>query len=759
MSNRYIGQPMKRLEDGKLVRGQGQYLADLKSEHLLHLALVRSPYAHARLISVDASEATKLPGVVGVYTSSDLPELFAPASLPRDAQGVLHPMLARERVRYVGEPVVAVLATSEALAQDAAQQIFVDYEPLPAYPEPLEALRAPAIHPQLESNVALSRKTVSGEVTQAFARAHKVVRGRLVQQRVAPSPMEPRGVLASWDGIREALTLWSSTQMLHDLRSAVAERLGLAENQVRVIAPDVGGAFGAKINVYPEEILVAYLARHLGQSVRWIEGRSESFNATIHGRAQVAELEMAFDAEGKILGLRGRVVADLGAYALETTLGNAPGTLLMLQGPYEIPALELELQAVSTNATPTGAYRGAGRPEATYYLERLMDMGARELGLDPAEIRRRNFIAGPFPYKTRTGAKYDSGAYAEVLDKLLEVSDYAQLRAQQAQARSQGRLVGLGLCSYVEITGYGWDTGGVRINPDGSVVIFTGTSPHGQGTQNAFVQIVAERLGLWPERIRVVQGDTLAIPYGMGTAGSRTLSVGGSAVLKAADLVRDKMVRIAAHLLEAAPEDIELLEQGWGVRGTDKAVGLEQILAAAFNPRKLPAGLEPGLEAHASFSLREANYPFGAHLAMVEVDRETGQVRLLRYIAVDDCGVVVNPLLFEGQQHGGIVQGIGQALLEGIVYDQEGQNRTANYLEYALPKADQIPPIEPHHHQTPSPTNPLGVKGVGEAGAIAATPAVVNAVMDALDIPHLDMPLTPEKVWRALRDKTISQIT
>ena len=759
MPNRYIGQPMKRLEDGKLVRGQGQYLADVKSEHLLHLALVRSPYAHARLVSVDASEAIKLPGVVGVFTSSDLPELHAPASLPRDGQGALHPVLARERVRYVGEPVAAVLATSEALAHDAAQLVFVDYEPLPAYPEPLQALTAPAIHPHLQSNVALSRKVVSGEVAASFARAHKVVRGRMVQQRLAPSPIETRGVLARWDGVLEALTLWSSTQMPHDLRSALAERLGLAENQVRVIAPDVGGAFGAKINVYPEEILVAYLARQLGRSVRWVEGRSESFNATVHGRAQVAELEMAFDAEGKILGLRGRVVADLGAYALETTLGNAPGTLLMLQGPYEIPAVELELLSVYTNATPTGAYRGAGRPEATYYLERLMDMGARKLGLDPAEIRRRNFIAGPFPYKTRTGAKYDSGAYAEVLDKLLEVSNYAQLRAQQAQARSQGRRVGLGLCSYVEITGYGWDTGGVRINPDGSAVVFTGTSPHGQGTQNAFVQIVAERLGLSPERIRVVQGDTLAIPYGMGTAGSRTLSVGGSAVLKAAELVREKVVRIAAHLLEAAPEDIELLEQGWGVRGTDKAVGLEQILAAAFNPRKLPAGLEPGLEAHASFSLREANYPFGAHLAMVEVDPETGQVSLLRYIAVDDCGVVVNPLLFEGQQHGGIAQGIGQALLEGIIYDQEGQNRTANYLEYALPKADQIPPIEPYHHQTPSPTNPLGVKGVGEAGAIAATPAVVNAVMDALGIPHLDMPLTPEKVWRALREKTISQTT
>ncbi|GAO75779.1 xanthine dehydrogenase family protein molybdopterin-binding subunit [Meiothermus ruber] len=751
MSNRYIGQPMKRQEDGKLVRGQGRYLADLPSENLLHLALVRSPYAHARLLSVDTSEALKCPGVVGVYTSSDLPELHAPASAPRDAHGIPHPLLARERVRYAGEPVVAVLATSEALAHDAAQQVFVDYEPLPAYPEPLQAETAPAIHPQLPSNVALTRKTVAGEVAEAFARAHTVVGGRLVQQRVAPSAMEPRGVLASWDGIRKALTVWSSTQMPHDLRSAVAEKLGLAENQVRVITPDVGGAFGAKINVYPEEILVAYLARRLGRSVRWVEGRGESFGATIHGRAQVAELEMAFDAEGKILGLRGRVVADLGAYALETTLGNAPGTMLMLQGPYEIPALELEMLGVYTNATPTGAYRGAGRPEATYYLERLMDMGARALGLDPAEIRRKNFITGPFPYKTRTGARYDSGAYGEVLQKLLEVSNYPQLRAEQAQAKSQGRLLGIGLCSYVEITGYGWETGGVRINPDGSAVIFTGTSPHGQGTQNAFVQIVAERLGLPPERIRVVQGDTLAVPYGMGTAGSRTLSVGGSAVLKAADLVRDKVARIAAHLLEAAPEDIELLEQGWGVRGTDKAVPMEQIIATAFNPRKLPPGLEPGLEDQASFALKDANYPFGAHLAVVEVDPETGQVRILRYVAVDDCGVVVNPLLFEGQQHGGIAQGIGQALYEGIIYDEEGQNRTANYLEYALPKADQMPPMEPHRHQTPSPTNPLGVKGVGEAGAIAATPAVVNAVLDALGIAHLDMPLTPEKVWRALR--------
>ncbi len=750
MKNRYVGQPMKRLEDGKLIRGQGKYLEDLQQENLLHMVLLRSPYAHARLGSVDVSEALKAPGVVAIYTASDLPDLFAPASAPRDTRPVLHPVLARDKVCYVGEPVAAILATSASAAQDAAQQIFVDYQPLPAHPEPLQALEAGPLHPGLDSNIAMQRTTTAGEVAEAFAKAHKVVNGRFLQQRVAPTSIEPRGILAAWDGIREALTIWSSTQMPHDLRAAVAEKLGLQENQVRVITPDVGGAFGAKINVYPEEILVAYLARHLSKSIRWVERRSETFNATIHGRAQVAELEMAFDAEGRILGLRGRVVADLGAYTLETTLGNAPGTLLMLQGPYEIPALELKLLAVYTNATPTGAYRGAGRPEATYYLERLMDMGARALGLDPAEIRRRNFIQGPFPYKTHTGARYDSGAYAQALERLLEVSDYPKLRAEQAQAQRQGRRIGIGLCSYVEITGYGWETGGVRVNPDGSVTLFTGTSPHGQGTQNAFVQIVADQLGIPPERFQVVQGDTLAIPYGMGTAGSRTLSVGGSAIQKAGAMVRDKMARIAAYLLEAAPEDIEPGPQGWGVRGTDKTVSLEQILAVAFNPRKLPPGMEPGLEGQASFALKEANYPFGAHLAVVEVDPETGAVKIMRYVAVDDCGTVVNPLLFEGQQHGGIAQGIGQALYEGILYDPEGQNRTASLLEYALPKADQMPPMEPHHLQTPSPTNPLGAKGVGEAGAIAATPAVVNAVLDALGMDHLDMPLTPEKVWQQI---------
>lgn len=752
-----IGKPIKRLEDPKLLRGQGAYLDDLTQTDTLHLALLRSPYAHAKINAVDAAGALEVPGVVHVFTAADLPELAAPGEGASGARVVQHPVLARGHVRYVGEPVVAVLATSAAAAEDGVQAVMVDYEPLEAVVSPLEALENRIlVHPELETNLAFQRKTTAGNPEEAFAGAHKVVGARLVQQRVAPAPMEPRGVLAAWDRVRESLTVWSSTQMPHALRTAVAEALGLSENQVRAVTPDVGGAFGAKINIYPEEILVGHLARALGRPVKWVEGRGESFLATIHGRAQVADLELALAADGKILGLRGRVVADLGAYILDTTLGNAPGTLLMLQGPYVIPAVELELHSVYTHATPTGAYRGAGRPEATYYLERLMDLAARELGLDPAELRHKNFIRGPFPYKTLTGAKYDSGAYPEALERLLEVAEYKALREEQAQARAQGRRVGIGLCSYVEITGYGWDSGGVRINADGSATVFTGTSPHGQGTATGFAQIVAERLGLELNRIQIVQGDTLAVPYGMGTAGSRTLSVGGSAILKASEIVREKIVKIAAHLLEAAPEDIELSQTpsgqaAWGVRGTDRAIPMSQILSTAFSHRKLPPGMDPGLEGHATFALKDANYPFGTHLAMVEVERETGTVRVLKYVSVDDTGPIVNPLLAQGQVQGGVTQGIGQALWEGIIYDPEGQMLNGNFLEYHFPQALEVPWAQWHHTETPSPTNPLGVKGIGEAGAIGATPAVVNAVLDALGVAHLDMPLTPEKLWRALQ--------
>lgn len=762
-----IGKPVKRLEDPKLLHGGGAYLDDLTQAGTLHLVLLRSLYAHAKINAVDVSGALQVPGVLRVFTAAELPELVAPGEGAGGARVVQHPVLARGTVRYVGEPVAAILATSPAAGEDGAQAVMVDYEPVEAVANPLEALENRVlVHPDLGTNLGFQRKTLAGNIEEAFAKAHKVVGARLVQQRVAPAAMEPRGVLAAWDPLRESLTVWSSTQMPHALRSAVAEALGLSENQVRAVTPEVGGAFGAKINVYPEEILVAHLARTLGRPVKWVEGRGESFLATIHGRAQVADLELALDESGNLLGLRGRVVADLGAYILDTTLGNAPGTLLMLQGPYMIPAVELELFSVYTNATPTGAYRGAGRPEATYYLERLMDLAARELGVDPAQLRHQNFIRGPFPYKTLTGAKYDSGAYPQALEKLLEVADYKALREEQARARAEGRLVGIGLCSYVEITGYGWDSGGVRINADGSATVFTGTSPHGQGTGTGFAQIVAERLGIELSRIQIVQGDTLAVPYGMGTAGSRTLSVGGSAILKASNIVRDKIVRIAAHLLEAAPEDIELSEGGsegpsapggsrysWGVRGTDKAIPMTQIINTAFSHRKLPPGMDPGLEGHATFSLKDANYPFGTHLAMVEVDRDTGAVKVLKYVSVDDTGPIVNPLLAQGQVQGGVTQGIGQALWEGIVYDPEGQMVTGNFLEYNFPKALEVPWAQWNRTETLSPTNPLGVKGIGEAGAIGGTPSVVNAVLDALQVPHLDMPLTPEKVWQALRKK------
>lgn len=749
----HTGKPQTRLEDPKLVSGRGSYLEDLTPEHTLHLLLVRSPYAHAQIEHIDLEAASVLPGIEAIYTASQLPELYTPATGPKDARGVPHPALAREAVRYMGQPVVAILAHSLTAAHDAAQLVWIDYQPLEALPQPLAALDGPAIHPGHDSNIALKRKTSSGqeEVDRIFTQAAHVVGQPMVQQRVTPNSMEGRGILASWDGVRESLTVWSSTQVPHGLRTGLTQTLGLADNQIRVIAPDVGGAFGAKLNVYPEDVLVAYLARHHHRPVKWVERRNEAFLATTHGRGQVAELELALDEQGQILGLRGRVVADLGAYLLDTTTVPIGGTVFMLPGAYRVPAFHVESLAVYTHATPTGAYRGAGRPEATYYIERLMDMAAHHLGLDPAEVRRRNLIQGPFPYKTITGATYDSGNYPQALELLLEKTHYPQLRQQQALARQQGRLIGLGLTVYTEITGFGWETGVVRIHPDGSAVVYTGTVSQGQGNPTTYAQIVAERLGLDIGQIQVVLGDTQTIHFGQGTGGSRTLMVGGSAILKAANVVREKCQKIAAHLLEAAPEDLELTELGWTVVGTDRAVSVKEVAQVAYNPRKLPPVIEPGLEGLSTFNLKDANYPFGAHLAQVEVDPQTGQITLLNYTSLDDCGTVFNPLLVDGQVHGGIAQGLGQALYEGVVFDETGQNISSSFLEYTFPRADQLTLFTTHRTHTPSPTNPLGAKGIGEAGTIAATPAVVNAVLDALGLAHLDMPLTPEKVWRSLK--------
>lgn len=750
MSDLQVGRALKRFEDPKFLRGQAHFLDDLNPEGTRHLAILRSPFARAQILSIDATLALQMPGVEGVFTAKEVRRI-TPASTPREGHAVKQPVLAEGVVNYVGQPIAAVLARSAQEAYDALQAVLVDYDVQEAYPTVHQALHAPPLHPHLNSNVALRRTTRSGDVATAFATAKAVVGGPMVQQRVAPSPMETRGVLAQWDGTRESLTVWSSTQVPHNLRTALAETLGLDENRVRVVAPDVGGGFGAKLQVYPEEVLAAHLAQALHKPIKWVEKRSENLVSMVQGRAQVANLELALDAQGHILGLRGEVLADLGAYTYYTTLGTPAGTVFMLPGPYVVPALEVELVAVYTNATPSGAYRGAGRPEATYYIERLMDQAALELGLDPAEVRMRNLIRGPFPYTTLTGAKYDSGNYPQTLQRLLQQTNYPDLRAQQARAKAEGRWVGIGISSYVEITGFGWETGGVRVNPDGSAVVFTGTSPHGQGNATSFAQIVADRLGLEASRVQVVHGDTLAVPFGQGTAGSRTLLVGGSAVLQAALKVQDKMRQIAAHLLEAAPADLELVEQSWGVRGTDRRIAVREIAQTAYNPRKLPAAMEAGLEGQASFNLKDATYPFGAHLAMVELDADTGQITVLKYFALDDCGTIVNPLLVEGQVHGGVAQAIGQAYFEGIVYDPSGQNLTASLLEYTFPRADQIPWLDSERGQTPSPNNPLGAKGVGEAGTIGGTPAAVAAVLDALQIKHLDMPLTPEKVWRAMR--------
>ena len=765
---RLMGAAVKRKEDPRLLRGRATYVEDVTLAGLHHVAFVRSPHAHARMRTIDTAAAARLPGVLRVVTGREIRALCKPLPLggsgsegggAASAEGAArkHYPLAAGRVRHVGEAVAAVVATTAALAADAAQAVRVDWEPLPAVADPFAAMAdgAPRLHADAPRNVEHEHAIRAGDPDGAFARARRVVRQRMVSQRLCGVPLEGRAALAAPDPTTGGVVLWATNQAPHSLRNDLAAVLGLPQTAVRVIAPEVGGGFGVKFNCYPEDATLAALARQLGVPLRWAETRAEHMLATTHGRAQVADVEAAVEDDGTVTALRLHVTADIGAYPIFTFIPDL--TLMMGVGVYKIPSVDLKSTCVFTNSTPVAAYRGAGRPEAAYYVERLMDLVALELGLAPEAVRRRNFIPPDrFPYAAPTGQNYDSGEYDRALTKALEIARVAELRSEQRarRARNDRHLLGIGLACYVEMCGFGpFESAVVRAEPEGTVTAITGTSAHGQGHETTFAQIIADHLGVDFDRIVVRHGDTLATPMGNGTGGSRSLVVGGTAILQAALRVRDKARRIAAGMLEAAFEDVELADGRYRVRGMpDRALGFAEIAAKAY-AEDLPPGLEAGLEATEFFRPPQLVYPFGAHVAIVQVDRETGQVRVRDFVAVDDCGVRVNPMLVAGQVHGGLAQGIAQALLEELVYTPDGQLATGTLMDYALPRAADLPSFTTGETVTPTPVNPFGAKGIGEAATIGSTPAVVNAVVDALSpfgVKHLDMPLRAERVWRAL---------
>jgi carbon-monoxide dehydrogenase large subunit len=756
----YVGRPLRRTEDPKLITGRGRYVDDITLPGLAHLAFLRSPHAHARVAALRTDEARRVPGVIRVATADDLgplrPLSFM-AMLPGLKQ-VACPYLAGAVVDSTGVPVAAVVAESQAVARDAAELIRVDYEPLPAIADPERGLEpgAALAHPELGTNLAFSWPLKGGDADGAFSRAAHVVKVRLDHNRLAGAPMEPRGVLAHYDRGSDELTLWLTTQNPFLSRADLAAVLGFPEHKLRVIAPDVGGGFGVKGPVYREEIVAAALARQLGRPVRWMSTRTEDLLTTIQARAAVSEAEGAVTADGELIGLRAKSIFDLGAHLLGLSLVPPMSASTHIFGPYRIQNAELLSVGVYTNTAPTGPYRGSGRPVGVYLIERLMDEAARATRLDPVEIRRRNFIPPEaFPHRTPFGVAYDSGNYARALDRVVELSDYRALRRDQTAARGRGEIVGIGVAAYVESTNVlGWESGVVRVERSGKVTAVTGSSPHGQGHETTFAQIVADHLGVAHDDVIVRHGDTLGAPQAIGTFGSRSAGLGGNALAQAAIEVRDKGRRLAARLLEASPEDLQLARGGFQVKGVpEKIVGWDRVGEFAHRGMGLPPQETPGLEATVFFRQDHPSWSFGAGLAVVRVDRDTGQVRLERFVAVDDCGNAINPLLIDGQIVGGFAQGLGQTLLERIEYGEDGQLLTGTFMEYAIPRADDMPELVVDRTVTPSPLNPLGVKGVGEGSACVAPPAIVNAVVDALapfGVGHVDMPLTAEKIWRAI---------
>jgi aerobic carbon-monoxide dehydrogenase large subunit len=772
-----VGVTKLRKEDARLVTGRTNWTDNIQLPGMLHVALLRSPMAHARIANIDVSGAKDQPGVVAAYTGADLVanwEGGLPCAWPvtEDMKAPVHHPLAVEEVRHVGDAVACVVATSRAEAVDALEHVLVDYEPLPAVDmEAALADGAPLADTTLGTNECFTWPLVSGDVDAAFEGAAHVVTRRFTNQRLIPTAIEPRSVVCSPPRDAREFTLWSSTQVPHILRLMLALTCGVPEHELRVVAPDVGGGFGSKLNVYAEEALCLVLAKALGRPVKWTETRSEGYQATIHGRDQIQDVSLALDADGRIRGLKVKLLADMGAYLQLVTPGVPLLGAFMFNAIYKMDALSFECTGVFTNKTPTDAYRGAGRPEATFAIERLIDEAAVELGMEPFELRERNWISHEeFPYETIAGITYDSGNYEAATAKAKELFGYDALRAEQAERRERGDTVqlGIGISTFTEMCGLapsrvlgslsygagGWEYASVRMLPTGKVEVITGTSPHGQGHVTAWSQIAAEELGVAYEDVEVRHGDTAVAHKGMDTYGSRSLVVGGYAVKSACDKVVAKARRVAAHLLEASEDDIEFEAGTFSVKGSpDASTTIQDIALAVFAAHDYPEDMEPSLDSDATVDPENFSYPHGTHLCAVEVDTETGQVTIRDYVAVDDVGKVINPQIVEGQVHGGLAQGIAQALYEEAVYDGDGNLVTGSLVDYHVPSAADLPTFRTARTETPATSNPLGVKGVGEAGTIASPPAVINAVVDALrplGVTDISMPASPRKVWEAI---------
>jgi carbon-monoxide dehydrogenase large subunit len=771
-SQGYIGRAMKRVEDPRLIKGIATYVDDLKQPGLLYAEFVRSPHAHAKIVSINSDNAKKLQGVVGVFTGADLNDKIGcvpTASPPADGKSPQHYVLARERAYFLGHPVAVVVAETRAIARDALDLVEVDYDPLPAVIDPEKALEkgSPLAHPELGTNVAFRWSLPAGDVESAFKEADKVLKLRIVHPRLTPMAMEPRGCLASWHAGESSLTLWTSTQIPHLVRTLLPGMIHIPENKLRVVTPEVGGGFGSKLNLYAEEAVISHLAMRLNRPIKWIEGRRENAAVTIHGRDQIGDHEIAIKNDGTVLGIRTKIIADIGSYLQLLTPAIPTLTGLMICGCYKLKAAHTDVTGVHTNKMCTDAYRGAGRPEAAYIIERVMDFVASELGLDPVEVRLKNMPASTeFPFTTVTGLLYDSGNYQDALKKAQELANWSSLLKERETARKEGRLFGIGLSTYVEICALGpskimaaggWEWGCVRIEISGTVTVITGATPHGQGQETSFAQIAADRLGVPIEDVVVLRGDTASAHFGRDTYGSRGTALGGTAIVMSIDKIIEKTKTLAAALLNGKPEQVEFKGGKFFIKGQEKNyLGWGQLASEAYVAKNIPPGFEPGLEASSFFEPSNCTFPFGTHIVAAEVDRETGQVKIQKYVAVDDCGNQVNPLLVEGQVQGGITQSIGAALMERTVYDENGQLLTGEFMDYAIPRAEDSPEYVLGSTVTPSPSNPLGVKGVGEAGTIGATPAIANAVIDALSplgVRHLDIPFTPEQVWRAIQKK------